>query len=132
GHEIMNFTHMSRCELPNAVCSDMYDLSTPLDVQAANIAWNVYVSMAGYVEAADFVKLREVAITFSLPQSLVQRVGAVSGLNVTLAGRNLATWTDYSGFDPEVSFAGQANFNSGDAGTLPPNKVFTIRVDANF
>ncbi|HEX6071319.1 MAG TPA: TonB-dependent receptor, partial [Longimicrobiaceae bacterium] len=132
GHEQMNFTRLNRCELPNAVCEEMYDPTTPLDVQAANVAWNYYDTAAGYVEKADFWKLREVALTLSVPQSIVDRVGRFSGLSVTLAGRNLKTWTDYSGFDPEVSFAGQSNFNSGDAGTLPPNRIYTIRLDANF
>ena len=73
-----------------------------------------------------------VALTLSIPQSIVDRVGRFSGMSVTLAGRNLKTWTDYSGFDPEVAFNGQSNFTSGDAGTLPPNRIYTIRLDANF
>lgn len=132
GHEILNFTHQNRCELPNAVCEDMYDPNTPLEVQAANVGWNVYGTRAGYVEDADFMKLREIAFTFSIPQSFIDRIGGVSAMNLTLAGRNLATWTDYSGFDPEVSYAGQSNFNAGDAGTLPPNTTYMIRIDANF
>ena len=128
----MNFTRLNRCELPNAVCEEQYDATTPLDVQAANVAWNYHGTAAGYVEKADFWKLREVAVTFTVPQTVVDRVGRFSGMSVTFAGRNLKTWTDYSGFDPEVSYAGQSNFNSGDAGTLPPNRLWTVRLDANF
>jgi hypothetical protein len=132
GHEMMNFTRLNRCELPNAVCEEMYDPATPLEDQAAHVAWNYHNTAAGYVEKADFWKLREVALTFNVPQTFVDSFGRFSALSVTFAGRNLATWTDYSGFDPEVSFNGQSNFTSGDAGTLPPNRIYTIRVDANF
>jgi hypothetical protein len=61
----------------------------------------------------------------------VQRVG-VDGLSLTLAGRNLATWADYKGFDPEVNYQGQANFTTADFSTLPPNRLWTVRIDANF
>jgi hypothetical protein len=55
-----------------------------------------------------------------------------NGLNLTLAGRNLKTWTKYSGLDPELNASGGTNFTTAELGTLPPNRVFTIRFDANF
>ena len=91
----------------------------------------VHRSYAGFVEKADFLKLREVALTVGLPNAWAQRVGT-QRLSLTLAGRNLKTWTDYLGFDPEVAWSGQANFTSGDFATLPPNRHYTIRLDASF
>jgi len=61
-----------------------------------------------FVTKADFVKLREVSLSYTLPQSVAQRVGTEE-LTVTLAGRNLAMWTNYLGMDPEVNFHGTAN-----------------------
>jgi TonB-dependent starch-binding outer membrane protein SusC len=49
-----------------------------------------------YIEPADFVRLREVALTYTLPQN-VARMFRTSSASVTLAGRNLALWTDYTG-----------------------------------
>jgi len=99
--------------------------------QAAQIAlWNGN-TYAGYIEDASFIKLRELAVTVGLPDAAARRIG-VNGLSLTLAGRNLATWTDYKGFDPEVNYAGQANFTTADFSTLPPNRLWTIRIDANF
>ena len=109
----------------------LYDTSLPLDRQAAIIARSVYGSYAGYVEDASFVKLREVALTFMVPNRFTSRLAA-QGLSVTLAGRNLATWTKYTGLDPELNYAGQANFTTADFTTVPPNRLFQIRVDANF
>lgn len=86
---------------------------------------------AAYIEDAGFVKWREAAITVSLPERFARRIRA-RGLSLTLAGRNLATWTDYSGLDPELNYAGQANFTSADFATLPPSRLMTLRIDANF
>ena len=66
-----------------------------------------------YVEDGSFVKLREVAATYAVPFALVRRIFP-HGMDVTVAGRNLFVWTDYSGYDPEVNFFGQ---NAGVLGT---------------
>jgi TonB-dependent SusC/RagA subfamily outer membrane receptor len=66
-----------------------------------------------YVEDGTFVKLREVAATYTVPPALVGRFFP-QGMEITLAGRNLYVWTDYSGYDPEVNFFGQ---NAGALGT---------------
>jgi TonB-dependent starch-binding outer membrane protein SusC len=59
-----------------------------------------------YVEDGSFVKLREVSASYLLDQPFVRRV-IPSGLELTLSGRNIYVWTDYSGFDPEVNVFGQ-------------------------
>jgi TonB-dependent starch-binding outer membrane protein SusC len=87
---------------------------------------------AGYIEDASFVKLREVALTLGLPESLARRLRA-QGLSLTLAGRNLKTWTDYSGIDPEVNTNGSgANFNTAEFLSQPPVRYWTARIDVNF
>jgi TonB-linked SusC/RagA family outer membrane protein len=57
-----------------------------------------------FVESGGFVKLREVSVRYQLPQRLMARIPGVSGTgaSVSLIGRNLKTWTRYSGYDPEV------------------------------
>ncbi len=57
-----------------------------------------------FVEDAGFVKLRELSLRFQLPtrfNAALNRLGA-SGMAVSLIGRNLLTFTDYKGYDPEV------------------------------
>jgi hypothetical protein len=53
-------------------------------------------------------------------------------LSVTLAARNLHTWSNYSGLDPEVSWQGQTNFGAGDGATLPAFRTFVARFDMRF
>jgi hypothetical protein len=68
---------------------------------------------AQFQEDASYTRLREVTLgyTFSQPW-IAQRLG-FSSIDVRIAGRNLKTWTDYTGFDPEVSVGGAAAGNRG-------------------
>ncbi|MBW3534362.1 MAG: SusC/RagA family TonB-linked outer membrane protein [Gemmatimonadetes bacterium] len=60
----------------------------------------------GEIEPADFLRLREVSLIWSLPARFVERLGAQS-LELTLAGRDLALWTRYGGVDPELNAIGR-------------------------
>ena len=59
------------------------------------------------------------------------RLGA-SGANFTLAGRNLATWTDYRGADPEVNSYGGRLFARADTYTVPNLRRFTATLNFSF
>ena len=111
-------------------CRDIQDRNTPLAEQANAIA-RLMGTAAGYIEDADFVKLREVALTFSLPKSFATSLGS-EALSLTIAGRNLKTWTSYSGFDPEVNSNSGANFTTSDFLAQPPVRTVTVRLNANF
>jgi TonB-linked SusC/RagA family outer membrane protein len=55
-----------------------------------------------FVEDAGFVKLRELSLRYRLGAlRALTRFGA-SDASISLVGRNLLTWTDYKGYDPEV------------------------------
>ncbi len=60
-----------------------------------------------FVEDAGYVKLRELSVSYALTGQLlnaISRFGA-KGATVSLIGRNLLTFSDYSGYDPEVGNA---------------------------
>jgi TonB-dependent SusC/RagA subfamily outer membrane receptor len=65
-----------------------------------------------WVEDGSFVKLRELSFGYTLSGGAVQRVFR-DGLDLTLSGRNLAVWTKYSGYDPELNLFGT---NAGGLG----------------
>jgi len=85
----------------------------------------------GFIEDASFTKLREVAVTLSLPRRFAARAGAGSA-EVTFAGRNLKTWTNYTGVDPELNSSAQAQFSTSDFLTLPQVRYFTARLALSF
>jgi TonB-linked SusC/RagA family outer membrane protein len=59
----------------------------------------------GLIDDASFTRLRELSLTYSVPDAWAARLGA-SRASISVAGRNLHTWTDYSGIEPEASFLG--------------------------
>jgi TonB-dependent starch-binding outer membrane protein SusC len=84
-----------------------------------------------YIERGDFVRLRELALTYSLPNTFAQRFGT-SSASVTLAGRNLALWTDYQGVDPEISGQPDTDFVRTDFLTVPQSRRWVARVNLQF
>lgn len=91
------------------------------------------------IEPGDFIRFRELSLTYSAPQTLAARAGANS-LSVTVSGRNLALWTKYSGLDPEInsiSRTATASLNSNlqesiDSFGLPLPRRFSIAVNLGF
>jgi TonB-linked SusC/RagA family outer membrane protein len=59
----------------------------------------------GLINDASFTRLRELSATYTLPGDWASRFGA-SRASISVAGRNLYTWTDYTGIEPEASFLG--------------------------
>ncbi len=128
GYKLFNFTRRFRCAF--GICQEGFDKNMPLLDQAANQAI-FQGSDALYVEDATFTKLRELSFTLIAPESLRRFVGGRS-MDITIAGRNLHTWTDYKGFDPESNSEPSGNFGTSDFLTLPPTRSWTARVNINF
>lgn len=59
---------------------------------------------AYWVEDGTYLKLREVALGYSVPSKFLSGIlkGAIKGVNARIVGRNLLTFTGYKGYDPEV------------------------------
>jgi len=86
-----------------------------------------------YIEDASFVKLREVSITYNLPTRLVSELGPLKTLQVGLSGRNLLTFTSYSGLDPEVSnFGTQSIARNSDVTPYPSSRSFWFSITAGI
>jgi hypothetical protein len=67
-----------------------------------------------FVEDGTFTKLREVSLSYRVSQdqlSSIPGLSRFSGMDLSVTGRNLFTWTNYRGYDPEVGSTG------GDTGS---------------
>jgi hypothetical protein len=130
GQKLYNLTGVYRNAIfANGAAVQLPDASNLQGQAAAQAAANGY--NGGFIEDASFTKLREVALSLTLPPRFAGRVGAASAV-LTLAGRNLHTWTNYSGLDPEVNAAAQSNFSSADFLTAPQVRYFTARIALGF
>ncbi len=86
-----------------------------------------------YIEDASFLKLREISLAYKLPDELVSQVGPMSNARVSISGRNLLTFTPYSGLDPEVSnFGAQTIARNIDVAPFPPSRSFWFSIEAGF
>lgn len=84
-----------------------------------------------YFEDASFIRLREVSLSYTVPSNVAALFRANSA-TLTVAGRNLALWTDYLGPDPEVLSAATAGFGRTDFLTLPQPRRLVARVNLAF
>jgi TonB-linked SusC/RagA family outer membrane protein len=84
-----------------------------------------------YFSKADFLKLREVSVTYSLPSALARRFGG-SAMSLSLSGRNLKTWTNYMGLDPEGNIEGDDDFIRYDYMTVPATRRLVATLNVSF
>ena len=87
-----------------------------------------------FVEDGSYVKLRELSVSYAFGQSLLNSMrflGQGRSVKVALIGRNLKTWTDYSGFDPESSSNGDFNFRI-DGFRYPSFRQITGQIEIGF
>ena len=81
------------------------------------------------IEDGGYVKLREISVGYSFDNSFVTRTMGLSALDVRIAGRNLHTWTKYTGLDPETSAGGTLTRITGnDYFNLPQTRSLVLTV----
>ena len=92
-----------------------------------------------FTEDGTFVKLREVSLGYSLDRAqlnnLFGNANFLNRLSFNLTGRNLITFTDYSGFDPEVGDSGDNGDSTlfrVDNFNYPTFRTFTGRLEFQF
>ncbi len=88
----------------------------------------------GYTQHAGFLKLREVSLSWELPASARNALwSGFESVRFTLSGRDLLTFTDYRGLDPEVSNFGRENFaRNVDVAPFPPSRSFWLSTTVTF
>ena len=84
-----------------------------------------------WVEDADFIKLRNVKLSFNLPTSFVERF-KISDMAVYASVNNALVWTNYRGFDPEVNVAGSPLSAGQDNARYPRGREYILGLNVNF
>jgi TonB-linked SusC/RagA family outer membrane protein len=109
------------------------DQKVPLNFYAAGL-YNGLVASDYFVEDGSYVKLRELSVSYTLGQKLLNASGlgrVASGVKLALIGRNLKTWTSYTGFDPEVTSGNDFNFRI-DGFRYPNFRTVTGQIELSF
>ncbi|QPH39309.1 SusC/RagA family TonB-linked outer membrane protein [Pedobacter endophyticus] len=97
---------------------------------------NGYNSLAStrYLQDGSYLKFKTITLGYSLSEKLIERTKFISSLRVYATVDNLLTFTNYSGYDPEASFAGSpGDPNYGvDFGLQPTLRTFSLGVNIKF
>ncbi len=87
-----------------------------------------------YIQNGAFLRLRNVALGYTLPVSMAKKI-AMSSARLYVSAQNLFTITKYTGYDPEVGSAQigtRAQTAGVDFGRFPRARVFTVGVNVQF
>ncbi len=108
-----------------------WDPNASLRQQACTIAVNNYATYTCMYENGRFTRLREVAVSYQLPDALAARMRS-SRATLVAAGRNLHVWTPYSGVDPEATVGNGDERGNEEYFSTPPLRYFTVRLNLAF
>ena len=116
---------------------DKYEANTNVTLADGNnifwaSTWNAAVSP--YVNSADFWKLREVSISYSLPAEIMNKTKFIKQASIGLVGRNLAAirakqnvWSD-----PEYSNTSGNGLGTTDINQTPPSRFYGASITLTF
>ena len=91
---------------------------------------NYYVDAMNIIDT-DYYKLRDVGLSYTLPENLIQNL-PVQALTVGVTGRNLFMWgTDSKHFDPEHTTT-SGNIGGIEGGGVPPTRGYGFRLNVKF
>ncbi|OUJ70552.1 SusC/RagA family TonB-linked outer membrane protein [Hymenobacter crusticola] len=85
-----------------------------------------------FLEDGTYVRLKNLTLAYNLPANLTKKISS-SNIRVYVTGQNLVTWTNYSGYDPEVSASPFAALGFGrDFGVYPQARTYTAGINVSF
>jgi TonB-linked SusC/RagA family outer membrane protein len=130
GGDVLNLTQLLYDLSSNSPdCNDMLPSGTSVCAQRVS-EWPTNTSV--YLYDTTYLKLREVTVSYAVPTRLTESLGLRSA-QLSLSGRNLLTFTDYPGMDPEVSnFGSQAIGRNIDVAPYPPSRTFWFSLNVGF
>jgi TonB-linked SusC/RagA family outer membrane protein len=137
GNDVFNATNTRIASFPggggnhSSVWLDRWTPETPNNTQYARVP---SLRSADYlIEDGSFVRLQTVRLGYNLPSQITSAL-KIKSAKVYVAGNNLALFTNYSGFDPEVSSnLGGAPFVQGfDNGAFPRATTFLMGLNVHF
>ena len=124
GVDVFNADFRTRQGVGNGLVAEQEDLG---QVPRGYIA-GIYAIEQWRIDNGDFVKLREVSLSYSLGS-----VKGIRDITASVSGRNLISWDKYKGYDPEVNAAGQSTLLRGiDFGAVPIPRTFSFTLQAKF
>ncbi|MFK7981157.1 MAG: SusC/RagA family TonB-linked outer membrane protein [Saprospiraceae bacterium] len=85
-----------------------------------------------FIEDGSYLRIRNITLSYNFPKSIIEKIN-IQGLSIYVSGQNLWTFSDYSGYDPEVNRDGGSAISQGiDFGTYPQARIITGGIKFDF
>ncbi|HEX7365621.1 MAG TPA: TonB-dependent receptor [Pelobium sp.] len=91
---------------------------------------NIREVNSNYIEDASFIRLRNLKLSYTLPTKLTSKV-KLQNVGLYIYGTNIATWTNYKWYDPEIDFNNALQMGE-DNGRYPREREFGFGLNVNF
>ena len=133
GNRVYNANDNIRCTglIGVALCRQNYypDEATPVQLAEMTGTATALGMIDEWYQPGSFAKLREVSLTYTLPEQMLR---GFSRASVTVAGRELHTWTKYKGIDPESSDVTNFGATTHDQAVIPPLSRILATINITF
>jgi hypothetical protein len=116
---------MKNATTAEAVPENLWTKGNETDNPAWSNTSKNYNLSSRYVYDASYVKLKNIALSYQVPVSLLKHIRTRS-LEVYVSGQNLITITNYKGYDPEIENGGNAILQGQEFGVIPNPKTYTF------
>ncbi len=91
-----------------------------------------FVPSSRMVEDGSYMRIKNVQIGYSFPENISTKVG-LNKLRIYISAQNLLTFTNYSGYDPEIGARNNSNTHKGiDVGNYPQAQTFLAGIQIGF
>jgi hypothetical protein len=142
GNDVWNgmreFSDDGGCNFDNKFASVLRGWKQPGDItDVPRASWfcesGADIESSRWMEDGSYIRLQEVTLGYRLP-TRVAGLANLSEARIYVTGRNLKTWTDYSGYNPDVnSFGSNTNLSLGtDFYAYPLARSWAIGVSGSW
>lgn len=85
-----------------------------------------------FIEDGSYFRIKNVQLTYSFPEDVVDRMG-IGALQLYIQGQNLATFTKYTGLNPEIQAGTESDPTLGfDGGYMPVSRTYTLGLNVTL
>jgi hypothetical protein len=141
GNDIYNATRMELEGMydtknqSTAVLNRWTENNRNTDIPRANYGVGSIRNSTRFVEDGSYLRVKNVTLAYNINTSPLEKMG-INKLSVYATGQNLLTWTNYSGYDPEVNaystVTGRGTEIGIDYGTYPQSRTIILGLNVTF
>lgn len=135
GNDLYNISRLRFEERDNGTARSLLNVWTSQNEDTDIPGHNAMGSLRNsdrWVENGSYVRIKNIILGYNFPKNISDTI-KVSSARIYVSGSNLFTFTNYTGFDPELNSSGGSDTFAGiDLASFPSQKRYTIGLDIKF